>query len=53
MDADGKNRDNLTSNHAADRNPDWFDPAHAYKAVYPAGKLGTTWGKIKHELFSR
>jgi len=53
MDADGKNPRNLTNNPAFDADPKWFDPAFASKDVSPAGKLGTTWGKIKHELFSR
>jgi len=52
MDADGKNQRNLTNNPAGDWAPSWFDPAFAHP-VSPAGKLGTTWGKIKHELFSR
>ena len=51
MDADGKNQRNLTNNPAWDRWPSWFDPAA--RSVSPAGKLETTWGKIKHELFSR
>ena len=51
MDADGKNQRNLTNNPAWDNRSSWFDPAFASKAVFPAGKLGTTWGKIKHELY--
>ena len=51
MDADGKNQRNLTNNPADDCWPSWFDPAA--RSVSSAGKLGTTWGKIKHELFSR
>jgi Tol biopolymer transport system component len=52
MDADSNNPRNLTNNPADDCWPSWFDPAFAHP-VSPAGKLGTTWGKIKHELFSR
>ena len=52
MDADGKNPHRLTNNPSWDEWPSWFDPAVA-SSVSPAGKLGTTWGKIKHELFSR
>ena len=52
MDVDGKNPRNLTNNPAEDSFPSWFDPAFASKAVSPAGKLGTTWGKRKHELFT-
>ena len=46
MDADGKNPRRLTDNPAYDESPKWFDPAFA-QSVYPAGKLGTTWGEIK------
>lgn len=46
MDADGKNQRNLTNNPADDICPSWFDPAFA-RSVSPAGKLGTTRGKIK------
>jgi Tol biopolymer transport system component len=52
MDADGKNQRNLTNNPADDVFPDWFDPAFAY-TVSPAGKLKSTWGKIKRGLRSR
>jgi hypothetical protein len=52
MDADGKNQRKLTNNPAFDRFPDWFDPAFAY-SVSPAGKLKSTWGKIKRGLRSR
>jgi hypothetical protein len=52
MDADGNNPRRLTNNPADDWCPSWFDPAFAHP-VSPAGKLGTTWGKIKHGLFSR
>ena len=52
MDADGNNQRNLTNNSADDSWPRWFDPAVA-NPVSPAGKLKTTWGKIKHGLFSR
>lgn len=48
MDADGKNQRNLTNNPANDGDSDWYGPAFAYKAVYPAGKLMTTWAWIKH-----
>jgi dipeptidyl aminopeptidase/acylaminoacyl peptidase len=53
MDADANNPRRLTNNPAVDDMPRWFDPAVASKAVSPAGKLGTTWGQIKYELFSR
>jgi len=53
MDADGKNLHRLTDNPADDGGPEWFDPAFVSTAVSPAGKLGTTWGKIKHKLCSR
>jgi hypothetical protein len=52
MDADGNNQRNLTNNSADDSWPRWFDP-DVVLTVSPAGKLKTTWGKIKHELFSR
>ena len=47
MDADGNNPRNLTNNPAHDRWPSWFDPAFASKAVFPAGKLMSTWGWLK------
>lgn len=49
MDADGKNTHCLTNNPASDAYPCWFDPAFAYKAVYPAGKLMKTWAWIKQD----
>jgi len=52
MDTDGNSQRNLTNNPSADRWPSWFDPTFA-SSVSPADKLGTTWGNIKHELFSR
>ena len=44
MDIDGRNLRNLTNNPAMDGDPYWFDPAFN---VLPAGKLRSTWGKIK------
>jgi len=44
MDADGKNVERLTDNPAWDGEPHWWA---APIAVKPAGKLKTTWGKIK------
>ncbi|MFC1714710.1 DUF5050 domain-containing protein [Candidatus Poribacteria bacterium] len=52
MDADGRNQQNLTNHPTVDTDPHWFDPAFAY-SVSPAGKLKSTWGKIKLSLFSR
>jgi TolB protein len=46
IDADGGDRKQLTDNPKNDASPDWFDPAFAY-AVSPAGKMKSTWGKIK------
>jgi hypothetical protein len=47
MDADGNNPRRLTNNSADDRSSRWFDPAFASKAVFPAGKLMSTWGWLK------
>ncbi len=44
MDADGKNVERLTDNPAWDGEPDWWG---APTAVEPAGKVKSTWGKIK------
>ncbi len=52
MDADGMNQRNLTNHPAGDGAADWFDPASVY-FVSPAGKLKSTWGKIKRGLSFR
>ena len=46
MDADGNNQHRLTNNPSEDSWPSWFDPAYA-QAVFPAGKLMSTWGWLK------
>jgi len=50
MDADGKDLAKLTDNPAYDGYPNW---GSAPIAVEPAGKLRSTWGKIKRGLFFR
>jgi Tol biopolymer transport system component len=52
MDVDGNNPRRLTNDPADDTYPSWFDPSFA-RSVSPAGKLMSTWGNIKHELFFR
>ena len=44
IDADGKNLERLTDDPAWDGNPHWWG---APIAVEPAGKLSSTWGRIK------
>jgi len=46
MDADGNNQHRLTDNPSEDSWPSWFDPAYA-QAVFPAGKLMSTWAWLK------
>jgi len=50
IDADGKNLERLTNNPAFDSYPHWWG---APLAVEPAGKLQSTWGKIKTLMHSR
>jgi Tol biopolymer transport system component len=51
MDADGTNVQRLTNTPWMEWFPDWWGP-FSY-AVEPDGKLRSTWGKLKRELFSR
>ena len=44
MDADGGNQQNLTKNDSLNIAPSWFIPA---RAVSPAGKMFTSWGRLK------
>ena len=50
MDADGSNLQQLTKTPADDTEPDWTGLSYS---VEPAGKLRTTWGKIKCALESK
>jgi len=51
MDADGSNVERLTKNPAKDSYPSWSSVAS--KALESAGKLKSTWGKIKRGLFGK
>jgi Tol biopolymer transport system component len=50
MDADGSNVQQLTNTPASEWGLDWT--AYSY-GVEPAGKLKSTWGKIKSKLFKK
>jgi TolB protein len=50
MDADGSNVQRLTNTPANERGLDWT--AYSY-GVESAGKLKSTWGKIKQNLFGK
>jgi len=48
MDADGKNVQRLTNSPEIEYYPDWTASSYA---IEPAGKLKSTWEKIKQGLF--
>ena len=51
MNAHGKNLRNLTNSRASDGEPAWFDPRFT-STVGPAGKLRSTWGRIKTRSYT-